>query len=67
MPRRSRTKHPETSDSYAEAETQALLKILELGERNIQQGKIIPAAEAMQRLRERLRLRTNAARPRKLP
>jgi hypothetical protein len=67
MPRRSRTEHPETSDSYAEAQTQALLKILELGERNIRQGNTVPAAEVMERLRERLRLRANADRPRKLP
>jgi hypothetical protein len=48
-------------DNYAEAE--ALLKILELGERNIREGKTVPASEAM----KRLRLRAKAARPRKQP
>jgi hypothetical protein len=57
----------EPLDNYAKAEAEALLKILELGERNIQEGKTVPAAEAMKRVRERLRLRAKAARPRKQP
>ena len=38
-------------------ETLALLKILALGERNIAEGKTVPLAEAMRRVRERLRAR----------
>lgn len=34
-------------------ETMALLKILALGNRQIEEGKIIPAADAIKRLRER--------------
>jgi len=36
-------------------ETLALLKILALGEQQIKQGKTVPLAEAMRRLRERAR------------
>lgn len=38
-------------------ETLALLKILALGERNIAEGKTVPVAEAMRRVRERIRAR----------
>ncbi|MBI4082143.1 MAG: type II toxin-antitoxin system Phd/YefM family antitoxin [Candidatus Lambdaproteobacteria bacterium] len=40
--------------SYEETqETMALLKMLALGNRQIEEGRVQPAAEAMQRLRER--------------
>ncbi len=40
--------------SYQETqETMALLKILALGNRQIEEGKVVPAAEAIQRLRAR--------------
>ena len=38
-------------------ETLALLKILALGERNIAEGKTVPVADAMRRVRERIRAR----------
>jgi len=34
-------------------ETMALLKILALGNRQIEEGKVVPAADAIKRLRER--------------
>ena len=36
-------------------ETLALLKILALGRRQVEEGKTVPAAEAFRRLRERRR------------
>ncbi|MCW5734271.1 MAG: hypothetical protein KIS73_09100 [Enhydrobacter sp.] len=42
-----------------------LLRILELGELQVQQGKVVPAAEAFRRVRERLKkLKNKAARKR---
>ena len=38
-------------------ETLALLKILALADRNIAEGKTVPLAEAMRRVRERVRAR----------
>jgi prevent-host-death family protein len=41
-------------ESYEQTqETMALLKILALGDRQIQEGKVEPAAEVVKRLRER--------------
>jgi hypothetical protein len=53
MPRRSQDKSAAASDLDANA--LALLKILELGERNIQEGKVVPASVAMARFRQRLK------------
>jgi hypothetical protein len=63
MPRRLRSKPTPSSDS----DTRAHLKILELGERNARQGKVVPAAEAMKRFRERVGQRSKAIRLRNLP
>jgi prevent-host-death family protein len=50
--------------SYERTEqTMALLKILALGERQIKEGKTVPLAKAMRRVRERLE-RNRAARHR---
>ena len=38
----------------ATQETLALLKILALGNRKIEQGKVVPAAQAIRRARERI-------------
>ena len=38
-------------------ETLALLKILALGEKEVQEGKTVPAADAMRRVRERIKAR----------
>jgi hypothetical protein len=43
--------------SYEEEERLALLLILHLGERNIAEGKVVPLAVAMKRVRDRLRHR----------
>jgi hypothetical protein len=41
--------------SYEEEERFALLMILHLGDRNIAEGKVVPLAVAMKRLRARIR------------
>jgi prevent-host-death family protein len=38
----------------ATQETLALLKILALGQRQVEQGRVVPAAEAFRRARERI-------------
>ncbi|MFO1161613.1 MAG: type II toxin-antitoxin system Phd/YefM family antitoxin [Reyranellaceae bacterium] len=38
-------------------ETLALLKILALGEKDVQEGKTVPVADAMKRVRERIKAR----------
>ena len=38
-------------------ETLALLKILALGEKDVQEGKTVPVADAMRRVRERIKAR----------
>lgn len=38
-------------------ETLALLKILALGEKEVQEGKTVPVADAMRRVRERIKAR----------
>ncbi len=44
--------------SYEQTQdTLALLKILALGNRQIEEGKVVPAADAIQRLRERKEVR----------
>ena len=54
MAGRSRIKPKSGTDLDAGEEALVLLRILELGERNIQEGKTVPLAEAMRRLRQRL-------------
>jgi hypothetical protein len=46
---------PDATLSEEEQERLALLRILELGERNIEEGKTVPVSVAMRRLRARLR------------
>jgi hypothetical protein len=53
MPRRSQDKSAAASD--IDANTLALLKILELGERKIQEGKVVSASVAMERFRQRMK------------
>lgn len=38
-------------------ETLALLKILALGQRQVEEGRVVPAADAIRRARERIRRR----------
>ena len=57
MSGRSTIKSKKAVDLDAAEEALALLRILELGERNIKEGKTLPLADAMRRLRERLRKR----------
>ena len=53
MPRRSQDKSAAASD--LDPNTLALIKILELSERNIQEGKVVPASVAIARFRQRLK------------
>jgi len=51
---------PDPNLPYEEQQKLALLKILELGQRNIEEGKTVPLSVAMKRLRARLRQRRHA-------
>jgi hypothetical protein len=48
---------PDPNLPYEEQERLALLKILELGQRNFEEGKTVPLSVAMKRFRARLRQR----------
>jgi hypothetical protein len=43
------------SEHAANAETSALVRILELGEQQVREGKMVPAAEALRRFRDCLK------------
>jgi hypothetical protein len=51
---------PDPNLPYEEQQKLALLKILELGQRNIEEGKTVPLSVAMKRFRARLRQRRHA-------
>jgi len=51
---------PDPNLPYEEQQKLALLKILELGQRNIEEGKTVPLSVTMKRLRARLRQRRHA-------
>lgn len=53
--RRQKIEVPDPALPLEEQERLALLKILELAERNIEDGKTVPLAVAMKRLRARIR------------
>ena len=55
MPRHPQPKSALPADIEAYEKAMILLRILELGELQIQQGKVVPAAEAFKRIRARLK------------
>lgn len=62
MAGRSRIIPKNAADLDAAEEALVLLRILELGERDIKKGKTVPLAEAMRRLRQRLAKRRTKTR-----
>jgi len=53
------------SDAKRRRDAIALLRILELGEKDVEAGRLIPAHEAFARLRRRLRQKPPAKRPKR--
>ncbi len=54
-PRRLQPKSASPADIEAYEKAMILLRILEFGELQVQQGKTVPAAEAFKRIRARLK------------
>jgi hypothetical protein len=54
-PRRLQPKSASPADIEAYEKAMIRLRILELGELQVQQGKVVPAAEAFRRVRDRLK------------